>query len=97
MTRVSFLASAAADAEAAEAWYRERDPDVAARFRARLDEAVAKVASAPERWSAPTAGARRVLFSEFPYALHYRRGADEVVIVAVAHQHRRPGYWRRRR
>src|SRR4051812_10228411 len=39
---------------------------------------------------------RRKLLSDFPYALIYRVESDDVVVVAVAHFKRRPGYWRRR-
>jgi len=39
---------------------------------------------------------RRVLVPGFPYGLIYRAEADRILIVAVAHLHRRPGYWRRR-
>lgn len=33
----------------------------------------------------------------FPYTVHYRVEADVIRIFAVAHQKRRPGYWRKRR
>lgn len=39
---------------------------------------------------------RKTLVPDFPYALFYRRGPDGIVIAAVAHQKRRPDYWRRR-
>lgn len=39
---------------------------------------------------------RRVLTTRFPYALIHRTPPDEIVIVAVAHTSRRPGYWRDR-
>jgi plasmid stabilization system protein ParE len=39
---------------------------------------------------------RRVLVPRFPYQVVYRLMSTEIVIVAVAHLKRRPGYWRRR-
>jgi len=42
MTRVVLLAAAAEEADAAEAWYFERDSEVAARFRTALGTAVAQ-------------------------------------------------------
>ena len=39
---------------------------------------------------------RRLLVKRFPYQLIYRVEGDEIVIYAVAHQKRRPGYWRKR-
>jgi plasmid stabilization system protein ParE len=41
---------------------------------------------------------RRFVLPRFPYSLIYRHlGADEVRILAVAHQKRRPRYWTGRR
>ncbi|GAB4061968.1 type II toxin-antitoxin system RelE/ParE family toxin [Uliginosibacterium sediminicola] len=46
----------------------------------------------------PLAGkARRLTVRHFTYALIYRVHDDGLQIVALAHQHRRPGYWAKRR
>ncbi len=43
---------------------------------------------------APFRGTRRRYFlRRFPYSIIYQPIADEIRIVAVAHQRRRPGYW----
>jgi hypothetical protein len=39
---------------------------------------------------------RRVLVSRFPYEIVYRLRPAEIVIVAIAHLKRRPGYWKNR-
>jgi len=39
---------------------------------------------------------RRVLVHRFPYQVVYRLTASEILIVAVAHLKRRPGYWKDR-
>ncbi len=41
-------------------------------------------------------GLRRALLHRFPFSLIYSIETDEILIVAVAHQKRRPGYWRNR-
>jgi hypothetical protein len=41
-------------------------------------------------------GTRRVFPRHFPHAVVYREGADSLIIIAVAHFRREPGYWRRR-
>jgi hypothetical protein len=35
--------------------------------------------------------------ARFPYSIVYKEAADKIMIVAIAHQRRRPGYWRRRK
>jgi plasmid stabilization system protein ParE len=39
---------------------------------------------------------RRLLVGRFPYQVIYRLRARDIVIVAFAHLHRRPGYWKQR-
>jgi hypothetical protein len=39
---------------------------------------------------------RRALVARFPYQVVYRIRPGEIVIVAVAHLKRRPGYWKNR-
>jgi len=39
---------------------------------------------------------RRGLLSRFPFSLIYAIESESLLIVAVAHQHRRPEYWRGR-
>lgn len=41
-------------------------------------------------------GLRWALLRRFPFSLIYSEEADEILVVAVAHQRRRPGYWRGR-
>lgn len=54
------------------------------------------ILEAPERWSKPRYGCRRFVFpNQYPYTL-VDRLTPAVEIVAVAHQRRRPDYWKRR-
>ena len=39
------------------------------------------------------AGTRRMLVARFPYSVVYRVTGERVVVVAIAHHRRRPGYW----
>ena len=39
---------------------------------------------------------RRMLLARFPFGLIYAVGVNEIVIVAVAHHGRKPGYWQSR-
>ncbi len=80
-----------------EAWYRQRSEVAAQGFLLELDHAIAAVAEAPERWPTARRGERRYVFPRYPFTLLYRIRADHVFITAVAHQSRRPGYWRHRK
>lgn len=97
MTRkLEYLYEALNEAEEAARWYAERSPTAAAGFTDELDVAAAAIEQAPESWPPYDHGTRRFLLRRFPYYLVYRIEPTRVVLVAVAHAHRRPGYWKDR-
>jgi plasmid stabilization system protein ParE len=93
---VDFHPEAHAEALAALAWYAARSLDAAARFERELAAAVERIAGAPDRWPRHARVFRKLPLRRFPYLVIYRRTGDRVQVVAVAHGHRRPGYWRGR-
>jgi plasmid stabilization system protein ParE len=50
----------------------------------------------PVLWRERLGGYRRVNCPVFPYYIAYVIRGDRIVVMAVAHAHRRPGYWRDR-
>lgn len=94
--QVSFFEDALAEIEESRAWYRARSHSAEAAFLHEVDHAVSVLKDAPHRWPAYLSGTRRYVFSTFPYSLIYFTEEDVVNIVALAHDKRRPGYWRKR-
>ena len=41
-------------------------------------------------------GVKRLVLKRFPYDIVAREFSEEIIAVAIAHQSRRPGYWRNR-
>jgi toxin ParE1/3/4 len=96
--RVEFHRFAEKDYDDAYDWYSERSAGAALRFKDPVNEAVRRIADGPGSFPRISGDYRRVRIQRFPYILVYRpRQSDEIVVVAVAHTSRRPGYWRRRR
>ena len=62
-------------------------------FLAKVESAVRDIASRPTAWPILRNNIRKHLIHRFPYALLYHEETDEIVIVAVMHQRRRPNYW----
>jgi toxin ParE1/3/4 len=82
-------------AEAAR-FYEDRAPGLGRDF---FDEVVAvmrAVVETPEAGTTQDPPYRRMLCRRFPFAVVYRQVGDELRILAVAHQRRRPGYWKKR-
>jgi toxin ParE1/3/4 len=91
-----FHPEALREAWEAHRWYAERDSRVAASFLAELDHAQEQVVAHPERWPTHLHGTRRYRFRRFPYVLVYHTTPEHIVVLAVAHAKRRPGYWKLR-
>ncbi|HEX8818104.1 MAG TPA: type II toxin-antitoxin system RelE/ParE family toxin [Terriglobales bacterium] len=94
---VELLEGAAADYDAAFDWYLARSPEAALAFDMEFERALGEIARAPERWALGAYQTRRFLLRRFPYLVIYREHRDAVLVVAVAHTSRKPGYWRDRR
>lgn len=84
------------EARAAFVWYLERSPRAADAFEREVARAVERIGEAPTTYPVVDGDLRRYLLERFPYALFYAIGPATVRVVAVAHQHRRPGYWHRK-
>jgi plasmid stabilization system protein ParE len=81
-------------AEAA-AWYEEKRTGLGVELIAVVDRAFEEIADAPLAcglWRDDRPYRRKVL-SHFPYAIFFRVEGETVLVMAVAHAKRRPGYW----
>ena len=87
--RVRLQAEARAELREARQWYYERSPLSAAAFA----HAVARIAEAPLRHTLAEHGTPKFVLQRFPFSLFYRPGKTQIIIIAVAHPKRRPGYW----
>ena len=82
-------------AEAA-AFYEERLSKLGEDFLEEYRATLKRILDAPERSPLSYREFRRVHFRRFPYNVVYRVRGEAVFIVAVAHMHRRPFYWKSR-
>lgn len=95
---IRFSAEAASELASAAAWYDDRQPGLGAAFIDAVDAALGYVAEWPLLGATvpglpDAAGVRRVPVARFPYHLPYLVLDDHLRVIAVAHDHRRPGYW----
>jgi hypothetical protein len=65
-------------------------------FLEELSYALKLIAARPDAWQAYPSGDRRFVMRSYPFLIAYRPLEEGIQIIAVAHQHRRPGYWRDR-
>jgi len=55
-----------------------------------------QIASHPQLYPVFTRNTRRRVLEGFPYSVIFQEKADLILVVAVAHAKRRPGYWKAR-
>jgi plasmid stabilization system protein ParE len=91
---LEFLDDAIEEAEAAARWYADRSPLAATGFADEIVAAVEAIQRTPDAWPAYDHGTRRFLLRRYPYFIVYSVEPSSIVVIAVAHAHRRPGYWR---
>ena len=95
-----FKLHSAARAEFLEAIsrYEEAVPGLGGRFLVEFERSIRLLPNAPTIGVPFGSRLRRfVLNDHFPYSIVYAVRDDLIVVVAVAHGLRRPGYWMRRR
>lgn len=98
---VTIHADAAAELEAAAVWYHDQREGLGLQFLAAVDRAFQHARTWPHAGTrveglAPDVVVRRLPVRRFPYHVAYLTGENTIHVIAVAHDHRRPGYWKSR-
>ena len=96
MLPVDYLPAARRDFEESFDWYAERSMQAAARFVNAVDAALSFIAAYPKQFAAVDGFHRECPVKRFPFRIVYRVAADRILVVAIAHAKRRPGYWTNR-
>jgi plasmid stabilization system protein ParE len=88
----------AALAEYAEAvqFYAENRVDLAQAFINSVEEAIFRIIESQTRFPIVDEDVRRCLTRKFPYGILYTIEDDYILILAVMHCSREPGYWQER-
>ena len=75
-------------------YYAEHaNAELAFAFIAEFERALKVLCQAPRLGAVWRHATRRFPLRRFPYSIIYQVKADELRVLAIAHQRRRPGYW----
>lgn len=98
--KLRVLSTAEAEASEAACWYDDQSTGLGELFLVEYAAALSAIEQAPLRFGLLetdlASRLRRCILRRFPYALIYEVLPEKVVVLAVAHTSRRPGYWRDR-
>lgn len=96
MKPLILLPRAEAELFDAALWYENEREGLGQRFEQDFDQVAARIQKAPSQFPKIEEQVRRALLRRFPYAVFFTVEVDEVVVLAVLHQHRSPDIWRSR-
>jgi len=96
VSKARFLPEAEAEFLVEVEYYAGVQPRGGARFLAAVDSAIVRALGFPKAGLPYFVKTRRVFVRGYPFFLVYREEPGGIVIFALVHGARRPGYWRSR-
>ncbi len=96
--RIRFRDEAKAEITSAVDWYDAQRAGLGAEFTEEVNRVLQLAAESPRMWTCwrglkSLPEIRRALLSRFPFLIAYLVRDEELVVLAVPHAARRPGYW----
>ncbi|MES2048689.1 MAG: type II toxin-antitoxin system RelE/ParE family toxin [Pseudomonadota bacterium] len=83
--------------EAAEFYKQRAGTSLSRALLEEFDHAINILLQHPKLGAPWRHNTRMHVLKRFPYSLIYKLSEEEILIVAIAHQSRRPGYWSKRK
>ncbi len=96
MKPILFLPEAEQEMLEAAQYYQSLSPGLGTDYLSEVERAVRSIANSPDAWPILEGNLRRRLIRRFPCGILYRIEPEEIVIVAIAHLRKKPGYWKER-
>lgn len=77
-------------------YYQSKASGLGVDYLSEIERAVEAISESPYTWPILEGELRRRLVRRFPFGVIYRIDPDEIVVIAVAHLCKKPGYWKKR-
>ena len=77
-------------------WYEGQVSGLGIEFLGEILETFKRTKLNPDVWASFSKRTRRCLVHRFPYGIIYQIRENEILVIAIAHLHRKPGYWKDR-
>jgi plasmid stabilization system protein ParE len=91
--KIVFSKLALLELEDAIAFYETELAGLGLRFKEEIRSSISRIKEHPEAWSIEKGDVRKALLHRFPYKILYSIEKEKIIILAIAHQHRKPNYW----
>ena len=93
---IRLLKSAQTELDEGIDWYEEQLSGLGDEFLNEILQTIKRIRVNPYGWTEFSKLTRRCLVHKFPYGIIYQIRENELLILAIAHQHREPDYWKDR-
>jgi plasmid stabilization system protein ParE len=95
MRRITFHEEADLEMNEAALYYEKRSLNLGLAFLDEIEKASQRILADPRVYQSVGDEVRRARVGRFPFNILYVVESDDLIrVIAVAHQKRRPGYWR---
>ncbi len=91
--KVEFLELAQFELEDSREYYDFQQPKLGETFKKDVQSAVDKIIELPKLYPEVAPKIRRCLLHRFPFSIIYSISNETIIILAIAHQARKPFYW----
>jgi len=96
MTSMRLLREAKEELQAAARFYEAEQPGLGRALLQEVRLTLGFIAERPLASRIERGEVRVRTVARFPYRIYYRAGENEIVVIAVGHRRRRPGFWQAR-
>ncbi len=93
---ILFLETAQIELDETVEYYNLESVGLGDAFLLEVLNAIERIKHFPEAWHPFSNNTRRCQLHRFPYGIIYQLMDTEILVVAVAHLHRKPNYWKDR-
>jgi hypothetical protein len=79
-------------------YYNQQAPGLGIDFLEEIEKTLKLIEESPQRWLFYEENIHKYNMRRFPFSIYYifEKDFDQIIIIAVAHQKRKPGYWKQR-
>ncbi len=96
MLDIEFHPDVANEIKSSYQWYQKQADGLGQDYLTELESSFQTICELPKTWPKFEKGFRRFLLSKFPFSVIYQSNENKILVVAVMHNSRKPGYWSER-
>jgi len=91
--QIEFHPDVVNDLEGSFNWYEDQLNGLGYQFLDELESGFTAIKNFPDTWANFQYGFKRYILNRFPFSIIYTVSNDQIFVIAIMHNSRKPGYW----